>query len=276
MTPALQPTLNYHLSKKRKPQEPPTETEVFEAVGRREVDRVGKLVTKRARELGYRLPGNPWPRNTPNFTAPAYTAEERQWLGAKITFERWRSFRFTPLGDFTQGIQNSPGEKVTGHVTSLAYALKTLWVFVPEEGFYLLKIDMIINNGVHVEMFKAEQLDGEAPVEEPQGDRTGRHHAANLRFHNRFFSVYAYGGGGYYVIHNGTGKTLPHFDAYPDSKGSRVCLRYLKDAKAYAELCETRPGIAMLEEPTRGELRALVDVLKDKAEARRRPEESRA
>ena len=76
--------------------------------------------------------------NLPQFTAPAFSPLERQWLGREVGFKNWSTF--TPLGDGTSVSSNT----IRGTVWSLSPSPECFWVYVEGQGFYSVHADNLL------------------------------------------------------------------------------------------------------------------------------------
>ena len=78
------------------------------------------------------------PSNRPNFTAAAFTAAERQFLGKEVGFRS--AAGFAPVAG---GVRDQ-ATMLRGTVWSLAPYAKAFWVYVEGQGFYVVREDDLL------------------------------------------------------------------------------------------------------------------------------------
>lgn len=95
-----------------------------------------------ARDWGYTSRRDAAPSKLANFTAPAFTLDERHWLGREVSFRN--SISHSANGMDTYANYGGDGRKRTGTVSSLAPAPSSVWVHVAGEGFFSVKISNLL------------------------------------------------------------------------------------------------------------------------------------
>ena len=107
-----------------------------------------KEYTTKAKSLGFKTAvgtynpaGGNW-GDAANFTAPAFTLDERHWLGREVSFRN--SISHSANGMDTYANYGGDGRKRTGTVSSLAPAPSSVWVHVAGEGFFSVKISNLL------------------------------------------------------------------------------------------------------------------------------------
>ena len=93
----------------------------------------GLVARKKAAPYGY--------SNLPNFTAGAFTAAERQFLGKAVGFRPGAGSCFAPVAG---GVRDDQATMLRGTVWSLAPYAKAFWVYVEGQGFYVVReVDLL-------------------------------------------------------------------------------------------------------------------------------------
>ena len=109
--------------------------------------------TKTAKEQGHKLPatqsnpqriqyarGGVW-FDAPRFTAAAFTAAERQFLGKTVGFRHSRVHHFAPVAG---GAANWAANMLHGVVWSRSPYGPAFWVYVEGQGFYSVREDALL------------------------------------------------------------------------------------------------------------------------------------
>lgn len=94
---------------------------------------LGLVARKEAAPYGY--------SNLPNFTAGAFTASERKFLGKTVGFRPLGVTHFTPVAD---GVANWSANMLHGVVWSRSPYPKSFWVYVEGQGFYSVAEDGLL------------------------------------------------------------------------------------------------------------------------------------
>ena len=109
-----------------------------------------KEYTTKAKSLGFKTAvdtynpaGGNW-GNAAKFTAPAFTKDERHWLGREVGFRPEHCAAFVPVADGTRPPYNGNEAVAHGTVWSLAPAPRSVWVHVTGSGFFSVKMDDLL------------------------------------------------------------------------------------------------------------------------------------
>ena len=111
-----------------------------------------KDYTAKAKALGFKTgvishaknpAGGNW-GSAPKFTAPAFTKDERHWLGREVGFRPEHCATFVPVADGTRPPYNGREAVAHGTVWSLAPAPRSVWVYVTGSGFFIVKMDALL------------------------------------------------------------------------------------------------------------------------------------